>query len=179
MNPSALPTTDSYEFFTAWGKKCGWKNKATVKRFPSPSFVPQLRAYEEQIFQRRALSRLWSILPHRTHLSNTSPHGSGREWLLDACRPCPGGVRQGQGAKAVVHHTGRRPFRRLHRCVLWEECWMSDRISSPDLVCCLIQWPLRMAEWGRSLATWWLLHDSVGRWQGRGLWCIGFHDQAM
>ncbi|TVY80262.1 Polyketide transferase [Lachnellula suecica] len=31
LKPSALPTPDSYEFFTAWGKKCDWKNEVTVK----------------------------------------------------------------------------------------------------------------------------------------------------
>ncbi|KAK5080866.1 hypothetical protein LTR05_008182 [Lithohypha guttulata] len=29
--PSALPTPDSYTFFTAWGKKSSWKNEVTVK----------------------------------------------------------------------------------------------------------------------------------------------------
>ncbi|KPI35574.1 putative 31.7 kDa protein in traX-finO intergenic region [Cyphellophora attinorum] len=29
--PSALPTPDSYTFFTAWGKKSPWKNEVTVK----------------------------------------------------------------------------------------------------------------------------------------------------
>ncbi|KAE8137302.1 Alpha/Beta hydrolase protein [Aspergillus pseudotamarii] len=29
--PSALPTPDSYEFFTSWGKKSNWKNEVTVK----------------------------------------------------------------------------------------------------------------------------------------------------
>lgn len=32
LKPSALPTPDSYEFFTAWGKKSNWKNDVTVKR---------------------------------------------------------------------------------------------------------------------------------------------------
>lgn len=31
MKPSALPTPDSYEFFTAWGKKSNWKNEVTMK----------------------------------------------------------------------------------------------------------------------------------------------------
>lgn len=31
LKPSALPTPDSYTFFTAWGKKSGWKNDVTVK----------------------------------------------------------------------------------------------------------------------------------------------------
>ncbi|KAB8276406.1 Alpha/Beta hydrolase protein [Aspergillus minisclerotigenes] len=29
--PSALPTPDSYEFFTNWAKKSNWKNEVTVK----------------------------------------------------------------------------------------------------------------------------------------------------
>jgi hypothetical protein len=29
--PSALPTPDSYTFFTAWGNKTSWKNEVTVK----------------------------------------------------------------------------------------------------------------------------------------------------
>jgi hypothetical protein len=29
--PSALPTADSYEFFSAWEKKSKWKNSVTVK----------------------------------------------------------------------------------------------------------------------------------------------------
>jgi hypothetical protein len=29
--PSALPTPDSFEFFTAWRKKSNWKNEVTVK----------------------------------------------------------------------------------------------------------------------------------------------------
>ena len=29
--PSALPTPDSYKFFSAWEKKSGWKNSVTVK----------------------------------------------------------------------------------------------------------------------------------------------------
>ncbi|KAB8670376.1 hypothetical protein FH972_026289 [Carpinus fangiana] len=33
LKPSALPTTDSYEFFTAWGNKSNWKNEVTIKRF--------------------------------------------------------------------------------------------------------------------------------------------------
>ena len=31
--PSALPTPDSYDFFTAWEKKSNWKNEVTVKRY--------------------------------------------------------------------------------------------------------------------------------------------------
>jgi len=31
LKPSALPTSDSYEFFTAWGKKSNWQNEVTVK----------------------------------------------------------------------------------------------------------------------------------------------------
>jgi hypothetical protein len=31
MAPSALPTPDSYTFFTAWGKKSNWKNEETVR----------------------------------------------------------------------------------------------------------------------------------------------------
>jgi hypothetical protein len=31
MAPSALPTVDSYTFFTAWGKKSNWKNEVTVR----------------------------------------------------------------------------------------------------------------------------------------------------
>jgi hypothetical protein len=33
LKPSALPTPDSYKFFSAWGKKCEWKNEVTVKRY--------------------------------------------------------------------------------------------------------------------------------------------------
>jgi hypothetical protein len=33
LKPSALPTPDSYEFFSAWEKKCKWKNEVTVKRY--------------------------------------------------------------------------------------------------------------------------------------------------
>lgn len=29
--PSALPTPDSYKFFTAWGEKSDWKNEVTLK----------------------------------------------------------------------------------------------------------------------------------------------------
>ncbi|EXJ72101.1 uncharacterized protein A1O5_04605 [Cladophialophora psammophila CBS 110553] len=42
LKPSALPTPDSYEFFTAWEKKCQWKNTCTVKT------VELFRAYEPQ-----------------------------------------------------------------------------------------------------------------------------------
>lgn len=38
--PSALPTPDSYQFFSAWEKKCEWKNTVTVRT------VEELRAYE-------------------------------------------------------------------------------------------------------------------------------------
>jgi hypothetical protein len=31
LKPSALPTLDSYEFFTMWGKKSNWKNNVTLK----------------------------------------------------------------------------------------------------------------------------------------------------
>jgi hypothetical protein len=31
MAPSALPTPDSYTFFTAWSKKSNWKNEVTVR----------------------------------------------------------------------------------------------------------------------------------------------------
>jgi hypothetical protein len=31
--PSALPTPDSYDFFTAWGKKSNWRNEVTVKSY--------------------------------------------------------------------------------------------------------------------------------------------------
>lgn len=37
---SALPTADSYEFFSAWEKKSPWKNETTVRT------VEALRAYE-------------------------------------------------------------------------------------------------------------------------------------
>ncbi|OAL36041.1 hypothetical protein AYO20_04703 [Fonsecaea nubica] len=42
LKPSALPTPDSYEFFTAWEKKSQWKNTCTVKT------VELFRAYEPQ-----------------------------------------------------------------------------------------------------------------------------------
>jgi hypothetical protein len=31
LKPSALPTPDSYEFFTTWAKKSNWKNDVTLK----------------------------------------------------------------------------------------------------------------------------------------------------
>ncbi len=31
LKPSALPTPDSYEFFSSWGKKSNWKNTVTIK----------------------------------------------------------------------------------------------------------------------------------------------------
>jgi hypothetical protein len=31
LKPSALPTPESYEFFSSWGKKCDWKNEITIK----------------------------------------------------------------------------------------------------------------------------------------------------
>ena len=31
MKPSALPTADSYSFFSMWEKKCNWKNEVTVR----------------------------------------------------------------------------------------------------------------------------------------------------
>ena len=31
LQPSALPSADSYEFFTAWGEKSVWKNETTVR----------------------------------------------------------------------------------------------------------------------------------------------------
>ncbi|PMD37705.1 DltD N-terminal domain protein, partial [Hyaloscypha variabilis F] len=31
LKPSALPTPDSYEFFTTWAKKSNWKNDVTIK----------------------------------------------------------------------------------------------------------------------------------------------------
>ncbi len=36
--PSALPTPDSFTFFTAWGKKSNWKNEVTVKTQVQCSF---------------------------------------------------------------------------------------------------------------------------------------------
>ena len=33
MKTSALPTADSYEFFSAWEKKSNWKNDVTVRRW--------------------------------------------------------------------------------------------------------------------------------------------------
>ena len=32
LKPSALPTSDSYTFFSEWEKKSSWKNEVTVKR---------------------------------------------------------------------------------------------------------------------------------------------------
>jgi len=31
LETSSLPTADSYQFFTAWEKKCNWKNDVTLK----------------------------------------------------------------------------------------------------------------------------------------------------
>ncbi|KAJ5464333.1 uncharacterized protein N7458_000019 [Penicillium daleae] len=31
QNPSALPTPDSYDFFSSWAKKCDWQNQVTLK----------------------------------------------------------------------------------------------------------------------------------------------------
>jgi len=42
LKPSALPTPDSYEFFSAWEKKSPWKNSVTVKT------IELFRAYEPQ-----------------------------------------------------------------------------------------------------------------------------------
>ncbi|ETI23301.1 hypothetical protein G647_05101 [Cladophialophora carrionii CBS 160.54] len=42
QKPSALPTPDSYEFFSSWEKKSNWKNDVTVKT------VELFRAYEPQ-----------------------------------------------------------------------------------------------------------------------------------
>lgn len=30
--PSALPTADSYQFFSEWEKKSDWKNEVTLRR---------------------------------------------------------------------------------------------------------------------------------------------------
>ncbi len=35
LKPSALPTSDSHAFFSAWEKKSNWKNEVTLKRFIS------------------------------------------------------------------------------------------------------------------------------------------------
>jgi len=40
MKPSALPTADSYEFFTMWDKKSKWGNDVTVKS------IEALRGYD-------------------------------------------------------------------------------------------------------------------------------------
>ncbi|KAL2414781.1 hypothetical protein ABEF95_012105 [Exophiala dermatitidis] len=42
LKPSALPTPDSYEFFSSWEKKSNWKNAVTLKT------VELFRAYEPQ-----------------------------------------------------------------------------------------------------------------------------------
>ncbi|KIX10390.1 uncharacterized protein Z518_01472 [Rhinocladiella mackenziei CBS 650.93] len=42
LKPSALPTPDSYEFFSSWEKKSQWKNTVTVKT------IELFRAYEPQ-----------------------------------------------------------------------------------------------------------------------------------
>jgi len=42
MKPSALPTTDSWEFFSAWEKKSKWKNTVTIKT------IELMRGYEPQ-----------------------------------------------------------------------------------------------------------------------------------
>ncbi|KIW17279.1 hypothetical protein PV08_04470 [Exophiala spinifera] len=42
LKPSALPTPDSYEFFSSWEKKSNWKNTVTMKT------VELFRAYEPQ-----------------------------------------------------------------------------------------------------------------------------------
>ena len=45
-NPSALPTADSWKFFSAWGKKSEWKNDVTLRRyvFSDSSWDPRLTA---------------------------------------------------------------------------------------------------------------------------------------
>ncbi|KAF2094345.1 alpha/beta-hydrolase [Rhizodiscina lignyota] len=45
--PSALPTSDSYQFFQAWGKKSPWKNDVTLKS------MEMLRAYEPVAYIHR------------------------------------------------------------------------------------------------------------------------------
>ncbi|KAK5458162.1 hypothetical protein LTS15_004241 [Exophiala xenobiotica] len=42
LKPSALPTPDSYEFFSAWEKKSNWKNSVTMRT------IELFRAYEPQ-----------------------------------------------------------------------------------------------------------------------------------
>ena len=42
MAPSALPTADSYTFFSAWEKKSPWKNDVTVKTYELTSLTLSL-----------------------------------------------------------------------------------------------------------------------------------------
>lgn len=40
LEPCALPSADSYAFFTGWAEKCGWKNETTVRS------IEVLKAYD-------------------------------------------------------------------------------------------------------------------------------------
>jgi len=63
--PTALPTADSFEFFTAWGKKSSWKNEVTVKRSVTGSMVSN---YCLTIASIEAL-RAYNPSDHMRHIS--------------------------------------------------------------------------------------------------------------
>jgi hypothetical protein len=67
LKPSALPTLDSYEFLTAWGKKSNWKNEVTVKSYVFPSGFstssPLLKNSKFWSMPRLSLGRSFSEFP--------------------------------------------------------------------------------------------------------------------
>ena len=72
--PSALPTADSYKFFSEWEAKSAWKNEVTVRRYSNPPSPVRLSKYLT-LHQCRTPPRKRPFTHGAPHLTHPIAHG--------------------------------------------------------------------------------------------------------
>ncbi len=108
METSALPTPDSYTFFSEWEKKSNWKNEVTVKRYLSLTPHRYTTTTDLRI-QCRASPRQRPVSSYPPYRSNSIVDDGGGERRSYANRHCSRGLFESARAEAVAHHP-RRSF---------------------------------------------------------------------
>jgi hypothetical protein len=72
QNPSALPTPDSYDFFSSWAKKCDWQNQVTLKRYRPFIFSLSRELQPKKILTLHSVEALREYCPS-AHIHRIAP----------------------------------------------------------------------------------------------------------
>jgi hypothetical protein len=132
--PSALPTADSYKFFSEWEAKSAWKNEVTVRRYANPNVGMQTQVILLTLHQRRTPSRKRPFTHGPPHLAHPITNGRGRQRRALPYRHQSGNLLESSQAKGAAHASWR-PFRCVHWALVQTECRWPGRVFEEDAVC--------------------------------------------